>query len=245
MSESNFIKDIVFKENSELYNQLFKLNKKIKRKKKSTSISKPFIIEFMGPARSGKTSCITMVADFFRKYNYSVEVVDEEHVDITKIINNDYTKKKETNSLDYTKLVIEEKKAIFDYASKLNVDIIIFDRGINDEFNWLKAFSDSNMTDKYLEDYTSVLADRKVDLLIIQKCNVLTCLKRKHFNTLSLLPNKWTNYETLNNYNQAITQNNIFFKKHSNLIYTLNTEKTSIVNTSIKIANKILDIIGN
>lgn len=62
------------------------------------------------------------------------------------------------DSLQYTNKVIEEKLIIYEATSTQDYDIIIYDRGVNDEFVWLDVF-DANENqikeyDKKLEKNT-------------------------------------------------------------------------------------------
>lgn len=220
----------IFNKDINTYNELINLNSQLK----SNNSNKKRLIEFLGSARSGKSTTIERISELFRKNGRIVEVIDEEYVKITKEINKNPNKKQQINSLDYTNKVIEEKLNIYDYCSKIEANIIIFDRGINDEFNWLKTFGEDNCN-----LYDVELGKRKVDLLIIQTCNVMTSLKRKYQNSLSLVPTKWTNYEVCTAYLNAISKNEKYFNKHSDNIFKIDTSNMTTMEASLLIAKEI------
>lgn len=235
---NNYIKDVIFKDNSKRYQDLIDLSEKIKRMKIS---KRPYLIEFLGTARSGKTSSIELIADVFRKHGFNVLVVDEEKVNLTKEINQNRNKKLQIDSLDYTNKVIQEKIFLYDKTYQENVDIVIYDRGINDEFIWLNIFGANK--DKIIE-YDCRLVGKNVDSLIILTCDVCDSLKRKYFNSLSVLPNKWTNMEMITKYLDSIDIFLPFFKKHTNNIYKFDSTNKDKVDVALDIVNQIIDDIG-
>lgn len=95
----DYIKNVIFKNKKDLYNNLNQLSKNIKE---ISLKKKPFIIEFMGTCRSGKTTSIDLLQDVLTKNGLKVFIVDEEYVKITKGINHNRDKKMNTNSLEYT-----------------------------------------------------------------------------------------------------------------------------------------------
>ena len=66
--EDLFFKDIIFVDNQEYYEKLRKLHAQkieLQRLKSLVSLSKPFVIEFSGTPRTGKTTVINNLYDFF------------------------------------------------------------------------------------------------------------------------------------------------------------------------------------
>lgn len=233
-----YIKNHIFKDNLSRYDELVKLNEQLEKMKVH---KKPFLIEFLGSARSGKSTSIELIADVLRKHGMRVLVVDEETVKLTKEINKNRSKKMSVDSLDYTNQVIEEKILLYDSFYQKEEDIIIFDRGINDEFIWLDTFGATN---DRLKEYDKILEERYVDTLIIQICDVDVSLERKYFNSLSILPNKWTNEETLTKYLNGIDRVSRYFKKHTHKIHKLDSSKTDKVGIAIEICMQIINDIN-
>lgn len=229
-----YIKNVVFEDNQERYQKLVELNQKIENIKLK---KKPLLIEFLGSARSGKSTSIELIADVFRKHGLNVFVADEETVKLTKAVNENRNKKMQVDSLDYTNQVIEEKLLLYDNFYQNNSDIIIFDRGINDEFIWLDTFG---ATSSKIKEYDNKLKNRKVDILIIQTCEVDISLKRKYFNSLSILPNKWTNSETLTKYLKGLENVSKYIQKHAEIIYNIDSSNRDKVEVAIDICNQII-----
>ncbi len=233
-----YIRDNIFKEYQSRYQDLVTLNQKIEDIKINR---KPILIEFLGSARSGKSTSIELISDVLRKHGLKVFVVDEEKVKLTKVINESRSKKMQVDSLDYTNQVIDEKVLLFDSFYQNDEDVIIFDRGINDEFIWLDTFGATNSK---IEEYDKKLQDRKVDILIIQTCDVEVSLKRKYFNSLSIMPNKWTNFETLSKYLGGLEKVSKYFNNHAKVIHYIDSSKIDKVEVAMEICNQIIDDIN-
>lgn len=234
----NYIKDVVFKDNQERYNELVELSERIKNVKIH---NKPYLIEFLGSCRSGKSTSIKLIADVLRKNGLNVWVVDEEQVKLTKTINENREKKMNIDSLNYTNNVIKEKLIMYDNFYEQNVDIIIFDRGINDEFIWLNTFGS---TEKELKEYNQKLSNRCVDLLIILTCDVDVSLKRKYFNSLSIMPNKWTNPDIMSKYLESLDIVSKYFDVHAKKIEKFDSSNIDKIESALNICNKIIDNIS-
>lgn len=233
----NYIKEVIFKNKQELYENLAKLSENIK---KITMKKKPFLIEFTGTGRSGKTTAIDLIQDVFIKNGLKVLAVDEEYVKVTKEINHNRNKKMNVDSLQYTNNVIEEKLDIYENTSVQDYDIIIYDRGINDEFVWLDVF---NATKRDIKEYDKKLGKKYIDLLIIMTCSSDTTLKRKYLNSLSIMPTKWTNKETMEKFLKGLEKSEEYFSNHCKNIYKIDTDEVSKVEVALNIANKIIELI--
>lgn len=235
----NYIRDVIFEGKEDLYFELDKLSENIK---KIVLKKRPFLIEFTGTCRSGKSTSIELISDVLIKNGLKVLVVDEEYVGVTKDINHNRDKKMTTNSLDYTNNVIEEKISIYDETIKEYYDIIIYDRGINDEFVWLDIF-DASIDE--IDRYDKRLSNRGMDLLVIMTCSVESSLKRKYLNSLSVLPSKWTNKETLEKYLFGLDRAEDYFDAHSKEIYKIETDEKDKILVALDIANEIVKKLNN
>lgn len=235
----NYIKDVIFKDKQERYNTLVELSERIRKVK---VYNKPYLIEFLGSCRSGKSTSIKLIADVLRKNGLNVLVVDEEQIKLTKTINENREKKMNIDSLNYTNNIIQEKLMMYDNFYEQNVDIVIFDRGINDEFIWLKTFE---ADEEELEEYNQKLSDRYVDLLIILTCDVEVSLKRKYFNSLSVMPNKWTNPDTMSKYLESLKVVSKYFNRHARKIENFDSSDVDKIESALNICNKIIDNVLN
>lgn len=231
----NYIREVIFENKKELYDDLSKLSENIK---KVSLKKKPFLVEFSGTGRSGKTTAIELIQDVFIKNGLKVLVVDEEYVKVTKEINHNRNKKMNVDSLKYTNSVIEEKLTIYDSTKAQDYDIIIYDRGINDEFVWLDVFDASG---EDIGEYDRRLGEKYIDFLIIMTCSSNTTLKRKYFNSLSVMPTKWTNKETMEKYIKGLEKSKKYFDKHSKKIYNIDTDEKDKITVALTIANKLID----
>ncbi|MCL2095001.1 KTI12 family protein [Candidatus Saccharibacteria bacterium] len=226
----------IFKEQKELYSELTELNDRFVNL--DVSDRTPILIEFLGSARSGKTTAIGNISELFRKSGKTVQVIGEESVDITEDVNKDPKMKQEINSADYIKRVSDEVINIYNSAKNSEADVVIFDRSINDRFNWFTIFSECEN-----EPYTKRLGDQKVDLLVVQTCDVAKSLERKFKNSLSLFPTKWTNYQICTEYLEAISKNEANFQNHANATIKLDTSDMDAMRASLTIAKEILDLL--
>lgn len=234
-----YIRNVIFNGNEQRYNDLVNLSERIQNIKIS---NKPYLIEFLGSCRSGKSTTIELISDVFRKNGLNVLVVDEEQVKLTKAINENREKKMNIDSLNYTNNIIEEKVLMYDSFCKEDADIIIFDRGINDEFIWLDTFG---ANEKELEEYNQKLNDRYVDTIIILTCEVEVSLKRKYLNSLSVMPNKWTNHETMSKYLESLDDVSKYFYAHSKKILKFDSTNVDKIQSALNISNKIIDDISD
>ena len=78
--EDLYLKDTIFNNDEEYYNNLKKLHAQkleLQKLKELVTLSKPFVIEFTGTPRTGKTSIINNLYDFFKKGNFNISLVEE------------------------------------------------------------------------------------------------------------------------------------------------------------------------
>jgi len=235
----NYIKETIFKDYQKRYQDIVLLNENIKNLKIS---KKPYLIEFLGSCRSGKSTSIELIADVFRKNGFKVLLVDEEKVKETKKVNENRNQKMSVDSLNYTQRVIEEKFFLYDNFTQEDYDIIIFDRGINDEFIWLKTFGAES---KEIEDYHQRLDYRYVDMLLILTRDIEISLKRKYLNSLSIMVNKWTNQETMQKYLDSLDEVFPYLEHHAKKIAQFDSSNVDKVDVALDLCNKIVENISN
>ena len=69
-AEDTYLENTIFNDNKDYYEKLKKIHARkveIQRLKELSSLSKPFVIEFCGTPRTGKTITINNLYDFFKK----------------------------------------------------------------------------------------------------------------------------------------------------------------------------------
>ena len=195
------------------------------------------------PAQDAKAEdkVLQPATDVKKEVKEEVKAV-EEKVKETKKVNENRNQKMSVDSLNYTQRVIEEKFFLYDNFTQEDYDIIIFDRGINDEFIWLKTFGAES---KEIEDYHQRLDYRYVDMLLILTCDIEISLKRKYLNSLSIMVNKWTNQETMQKYLDSLDEVFPYLEHHAKKIAQFDSSNVDKVDVALDLCNKIVENISN
>ena len=138
-SDDDYVKNVVFKNNEDEYKRLNKIHyrkEEVYKLKKVLTNQKPYVIEFTGTPRTGKTSLINNLKDFFKKKGFTVLVLEEFTTsekykkEIYPILKD---KDKSVVNTEIPKYVL---KQLDDSISK-NPDIIIIDRSLFDRLIWV------------------------------------------------------------------------------------------------------------
>jgi len=77
---NNYIKDKIFENKEAEYNELLKIHfrkEEVYKMKQVLPSQVPYVIEFTGTPRTGKTSLINNLKDFFKKKGFKVQVLEE------------------------------------------------------------------------------------------------------------------------------------------------------------------------
>lgn len=207
--ENKYLKDVIFN-NNEQYKKLEILHiekLKLERLRELYSLAKPFTIEFTGTQRTGKTTTINNLKEFFSKGGFNVILLEE-------FTTSKYYKEvfKKINSYlsveEYNLAIIEEVYQKLVNSLNQNSDILLIDRSINDRQIWnyshyIKGqISKDNYTccrDKYSE-----LSKKLIDFLIITYANPLTCVKREYNSGISLENKKFINEANVQEFNDSM-----------------------------------------
>ena len=91
--------------------------------------------------------------------------------------------------------------------------------------------------EEYLNTYIP-LVNEKIDIVIALKTDAITALKRDYNANLSLEKRNFLNEDNVNEYNASLENT---MKMFENKVYLFDTTNTSQRETSIEVANKILD----
>lgn len=105
---------------------------------------------------------------------------------------------------------------------------------------WLDVF---NANKRDIEEYDKKLGKKYIDLLIIMTCSSDTTLKRKYLNSLSIMPTKWTNKETMEKFLEGLEKSEKYFSNHCKNLYKIDTDESSKVEVALNITNKIIELI--
>lgn len=246
LEEDNFIKEKIFEDNEE-YLILEKLHYKklelYKLKSVSTKI-KPYVIEFTGTPRTGKTTLINNLYDFFKKASFNVCLLEEfttskkYQEEIKPLLKDKY---KFFVNTEIPKYVMKQLNS----AIEDNPDIILIDRSLVDRMIWIdRLYNKQGMTDKeyqdYLDNYIPIIKD-KINTVIATTTDSLTSLKRDYKANLSLEARRFLNIENIDEYNNALNHVEEICQNHKINFKRFDTTNLSIRQTSFDVANKILD----
>ena len=226
---------------SAYYNELLKLHySKLELAKIASVINnKPYVIEFTGTPRTGKTTIIHILEEFFKKGGFTVKIVDE--FTTSKYYKEEiYPNIKDKSVLYRNTLIPTYVKENIENAIKEYADIIIVDRGLYDRLIWIyRAKEREEIT---LTDYNNYVKEHLDDINVLEDIIISTytdstsAIKRDYKAHLSLEPRTFLNKKNIDEYNNAF--NNTL--DMVNNIYSFDTTNESIRDTSIAILNKIL-----
>lgn len=209
-NRNTYIKNIIFKDNLDEYNHLLKYHyqkEEIYKLKSVISKNIPYVIEFTGTTRTGKTTLINNLSDFFKKRGFNVEILEEfttskKYKEEIYPVLKDKTKK-EIN-LEIPKYVLKQ----LNNSLNNNVDIILIDRSLFDRLIWidrlyLKNEIEVDEYNQYKETYIPIIKE-KINIIISTYTDSITALKRDYNANLSLEKRKFLNEENINEYNKSL-----------------------------------------
>ena len=228
------------------YNKLLKLHyKKYEIKNIMNCINnKPFVIEFTGTPRTGKTSIINNLKDFFKKGGYKVKIIEEfttsnfykENIKIK--LDNEYKSVVNTEIPKYVNIQLNE-------AINENYDIIIIDRSLFDRCIWIDRLKLKNgITDKEVDNYYKTyipLIKEKINIVIATYCDSLEVMKRDYLANLSLEKRNFLNEKNVNEYNESLHNTINLFTEFNYKIEFFDTNSTMLKDIEFDVINVILN----
>lgn len=245
-SEDEYIKNVIYKDNIFEYNEVLKLHyKKLEIKKlKSIFNQRPYVIEFTGTPRTGKTTLINNLKDFFKKGNFSVSVL-KEFTTSDKYKKNIYPKLKTESKFIINTEIPKYVLRQLNCAIKENSDIIIVDRSLFDRLIWIdRLYLNSGLTkdeyDNYKFKYIPIIKD-KINIVISTYTDSLTSLKRDYNANLSLEKRNFLNENNVDEYNKSLINMQKLSSKENINLYLFDTTNKSEREVSIEVATTILD----
>ena len=247
--EDLLLKHIIFEGDNLYYNNLKRIDYEKKELIKLRALitkAKPFVIEFTGTPRTGKTTTINNLNDFFKKGGFSTQIIEE--FTTSKYFKDVFKKQTEgSNSADRDILIIEETTKQIEYASKNESDIILVDRGINDRqiWNYRRFLRGELSRDRYtLERNKYIEISRKlIDALIVTYTDYLTSIKRDYKNTLALEQRRFINRDNIIEFNECLQSMNHLFKDSVQEVFMIDTTEKSERDTSILVAESVMPMI--
>ena len=244
---NNFeILDNVFKDNEEEIKMLKKIHyQKQEIKKLSTIFNfKPYVIEFTGTPRTGKTTLINNLKDFFKKGKFSVDIL-EEFTTSDNYKKNIYPKLKN----HYTSIVnFEIPKYVLKQLNETiecNNDIIIVDRSLFDRLIWvdrlfLKDGIDLKDYNNYKLEYIPLIKD-KINIVIATYTDSFTAICRDYNANLSIEKRNFLNEDNVDEYNKSLLNMKELANKEGVNFYLIDTTDRNQREVSFEVIEYILD----
>ena len=169
--------------------------------------NKPNVIEFTGTPRTGKTTLMNNLYDFFKKGGFTT-ITLEEFTTSKKYKQEIYPKLKN----EYVSVVNKEMpkyvlKELKDTIST-SPDIIIIDRSLFDRTIWIdRLYNKKGITkeeyNNYLKEYIPIIKEN-IDIIIATYTDSLTSLKRDYNANLSLEKRTFLSKSNINEYNNSL-----------------------------------------
>lgn len=208
--ENEYLKNTIFKDNMEYYEKLKKLHAQkmeLKKLKELCVLDKPFVIEFCGTPRTGKTSIMNALYDFFKKGGFNINIIEE-------FTNSKYYKEifkqkyEKMGTVEFNIAIIEEVSKQLKEAIKHKNDIIVIDRSINDRQIWnyrkySKGIMNTELYNKTTEKYKNI-SKELINFLVVTYAEPEISLKRDYLSSLSLEDRRFLNVDNLNEYNDCL-----------------------------------------
>ena len=245
-TNDEFLVNNIFNDSLDEYKTLKRLHyKKMEISKLRTFVNNdPYVIEFTGTPRTGKTTLINNLCDFFKKGNFNVDVVSE-------FTTSDIYKKtiKPTLKTEYKKAVMESIpeniKINLENAINKNSDIIIVDRCLFDRLIWVdRLFNKGKLTQEEYNDYISKylpLIKNNIDIVIDTYTDPITALKRDYLNNLSLEKRTFLNEDNVSEYNNALHNIELLGEKEGINLKKYDTTNINQRELSLNVCEAILD----
>lgn len=245
MTYSKYFKDKehILNELERLHKRKYELKEALERNKSNES----FVVEFSGLPRTGKSTCIDKVYEFFKHANYKIEKTEEP----AQIIKESLTREEmsKMTDLQFNDKTLEISRRELD--SKLLLgggyqNIIIQDRGVIDNYFWYQMLYEEGKIDNSL--YEQLLLGLASDLMQVDQLFIMVAepeiiIFRDYINQIWLEPRKKTTIE-------RVTQLRLAFDRLIPIINTkmpndnlveLDTSNMNEIETSIIIADKMMD----
>lgn len=243
-----YTRNVLLNNDEDRYKELKRLKYKLEELRKLRSISKltnkPYVIEFTGTPRTGKTTIINQLEDLFKKGGFKTSVLEEFTTskkykqEIYPHLKDQY---KNVINTEIPKYVLKElKKEI-----ESNPDIIIVDRSLFDRLIWAdRLFMKNGFTKEeylnYKKEYIPIIR-KYIDTIIGTYTDSVTSLQRDYRANLSLEKRNFLNKENIDEYNNSFDRAIKIAKKNRIDIHKIDTTDRTKEEVSIDTANIVLD----
>lgn len=244
--EDLYLRDTIFDDNREYYEKLKKLHAQkveLQKLKALCALSKPFVIEFSGTPRTGKTTTINNLYDFFKKGGFNTAIIEE--FTTSRYYKEVFKQKyKDVSSTESNMAIIEEVTRQLEEALNSGKEIILIDRSINDRQIWnYRRYIRGDMPEElYVESREKyrALSRKLIDFLVITYAEPLISLKRDYNSSLALEKRNFLNIDNLNEYNRSLRDLKELFEMSVDDSILLDTSSMGMDEVSVEIASQIM-----
>ena len=240
--EDEYIRKVIFKKKDKEYNELIKLHyKKLELVKMKDVIDhKPYVIELTGTPRTGKTTILKTLEDFFRKGGFKVKVIDE-FTTSKRYKEEIYPMIKNESPLFINKEIPRYLKEEIVKAINEDPDIIIVDRGLFDRMIWIDRLKEKNKItygeyELYNREYLPIIQELE-DFVICTYAKPIDAICRDYNANLSLESRSFLSEEHVKEYNNSMNNSKSLIEN----ISVFDTTDKTIKEISIGIANRVVD----
>lgn len=247
LTNDEYIKNKIFEDKEKEYKDLIKIHYKKEEIFKLRNVltnNTPYVIEFTGTPRTGKTTLINNLYDFFKKKGINTLVLEEFTTsqkykkEIYPLLKDKYKNIVNTEIPKYVLKQLEE-------AIDKKVDIIMIDRSLFDRLIWVDRLVLKNgMSKEEYEDYKNTyipLIKNKINIIISTYTDSLTALKRDYQAHLSLEKRNFLNEDNVNEYNKSLVNMKELAKKENINFYSFDTTNKNQREISFAVVNTILN----
>lgn len=245
--EDLFLRDTIFVDNLEYYaklKQLHAMKIELQKLKHLSSLPKPFVIEFTGTPRTGKTTTINNLYDFFKKGGFNVDVIEEFWT--SKYCRENFKNKIDKMSPpDGSIAIIDEVYKQLQESLESDKDIILIDRSINDRQIWLyRRYLRDMSEEQYFSarDKYQAISKKLIDFLLITYADPMVSLRRDYISSLALEKRSFLNVENIEEYNNCLNDLQGLFSKSVSSMLLLDTTNIKLNDISLEAASKILPV---
>ena len=237
----------IFEGKEEEYSKLIKLHYKkqeIYKMMKVLNNKFTYVIEFTGTPRTGKTTLINNLYDFFKKGKFNTKVLEE------------FTTSQRYKKEIYPRLKIEYKNVVKSEIPRYilnnlsdtidkNYDVIIIDRSLFDRMIWMDRLYSKNGVSKeeyddYINEYVPIIKN-KIDIVIGTYTDSLTSLRRDYTANVALEKRNFLNEDNVNEYNKSLLNMKLLAEKENINFYMFDTTDKGEREISFEVVDTILN----
>ncbi len=246
--EDTFLKDTIFVDHENYYKKLKKLHAQkmeLQKLKALVTLPKPFVIEFSGTPRTGKTTTIHNLYDFFKKGGFDVSLIEE--FTTSSYYKEELKEKVKDMGVGERNIFIAEEvyKQLEDSIHSFK-DIILIDRSLNDRqiWNYRRLLSGDIKEEKYLylRDRYQKASKEDIDFLVITYADPIVALKRDYVSSLALEKRSFLNYDNIHLFNQSLDSLKDLFEESVDSYMLVDTSDMSMNDVSLRVASEILPV---